>query len=153
LPTPIFDKPIAVNGTKFNVSTYGISKFAQIQHAAELADREAANNVQAFSLCPGLVVTGMTNVSKQNFTQTCKVLPQYGMTQDPCPYTAQQGAAVIASCALKASSSGAWYTRYTGCSDDKPVVEHGFTLSMRHALYERSLQWVTSGDNDNSLIV
>merc|ERR1712050_483039 len=62
LPTPTDLKPIVYNGTAYNASTYGISKFAQIQHAAELADREAANNVQAFSLCPGLVVTGMTNV-------------------------------------------------------------------------------------------
>jgi len=144
LPTPTGLKPIVYNGTKYNASTYGISKFAQIQHAAELAGRESTNGVKAFSVGPGYVVTGMTNVSGVNFTKSCQYLqgPPYNIPEDPCPYTAQQGAAVMVGCALRAMHSGGWYTRYTDCSDDRPVEEHGFTLAMRPELYRRSRQWV-----------
>lgn len=157
LPTPLGLPPIVYNGTKYNGSTYGISKFAQIQHAAELAVREAGYNVQAFSIAPGLVATDMTtNTTKgHNFTAFCQAMqeaPVY-IQQDPCPYTAQEGAAVMVAVALRAATTGRWYTRYTDCSDDKPVAEQGFTQAMRPELYRRSRQWVGLDVSSSSAVL
>jgi len=152
LPPPIFNKSFDINGTKYNASTYGISKFALIEHAAQLAVREGPNSIQAFSVCPGFVVTGMTNTSKRNFTKACQMMNSGPFHQDPCPYTPQQGAAVIAACAMLQPHSGGWYTRYTGCSETQPVM-HGFTMAMQSDLYSRSLQWVSHDTSANTLLV
>lgn len=153
LPTPTDLKPIVYNGTTINASTYGVSKFAQVQHAAELAVRESRNGVKAFSVGPGLVVTAMTNVSGHPpYSEWCKNMEDsLGIHQEVCPYTAQEGAAVNTACALLAAKPGSWYTRYTDCSHDQPVVEQGFTEAMLPEFYRRSQQWV--GLNVSSVLV
>jgi retinol dehydrogenase-13 len=121
-----------------NNTIYGFSKLMMIEHAAELNAREAAAGVTAYSLCPGLVVTGMTKDHPEIF-QMCKL---YGPAfQKPCPYNAQQGAAVIAYAALGDLKPGLWYERRAGCSASS-ITPHGFTDAMRPDLYIRSQKMV-----------
>jgi len=136
-------------------SNYGISKFFLIQHAKYLAAIEPT--VEAFSICPGLVATNMSVNGTQSTKLFCElaklpVLPPGGKIwrQSACPYSPQQGAAVIDFCALfpmafpgisSPLKSGEWYTRYSGCKAGD-VVMNGFTDAMRPELYSRSLKLV-----------
>jgi NAD(P)-dependent dehydrogenase (short-subunit alcohol dehydrogenase family) len=126
---------------------YGVSKFMQIMHAQELAVRESSNGVTAFSLCPGYVDTGMTSRGSwwvQELTKKLICIPaEFKLHQAACPYSAQQGAAVLAYAGLEAPSetSGAWYTRYSGCHPGT-IMMNGFTAAMRPELYNKSLKWV-----------
>jgi NAD(P)-dependent dehydrogenase (short-subunit alcohol dehydrogenase family) len=144
-------KPFIRNGTETNVSTYGISKFARIQHAAVLAVREAANGMKAFSTCPGYAISGMTNTTPSDYKRVCNFIEAL-WSQDICPYTTEEGAAVNVACALHAEDSGKWHTRYKGCSDSKPVMEHGFTVGMQKEFYDRSLHWVGHSASDVSVV-
>lgn len=76
-----------------------------------------------------------------NYTQAC-IDYKWHEVQDPCPYTVEQGAAVIAVGMFTATQAGGWYTRYNDCSTALPVATHGFTPAMQPELYEKSLQWV-----------
>lgn len=118
---------------------YGVSKMLMIEHAAELAKREVLNGIGAFSIGPGFTETAMTH----GFDWACMLyeLPGPWMHQWPCPYTTGQGAAVIIHAALRATHSGAWYTRYTGCKESR-VTMSGFTEKMQPLLYNHSLAWV-----------
>lgn len=127
-------------------SLYGFSKLLMIEHAAQLAENEKQHGIKAFSLCPGFVATNMTN---HGMSQIAMCVFMWGMhlfgksvKQSTCPYTAQQGAAVIAFTALDDDArSGGFFTRYSGCQE--AIVEpHGFAVAMRPELYERSLQLV-----------
>jgi len=123
--------------TTLNNTNYGFSKLMMIEHAAELNAREAAAGVTAYSLCPGLVVTGMTKDHPEIF-QTCVAYPDF---QKPCPYNAQQGAAVIAYATLGDLKPGLWYERRAGCSASS-IAPSGFTDAMRPELYIRSQKMV-----------
>lgn len=68
-------------------SNYGLSKYLMVFHAAEIALREAANGVTAFSLHPGVVDT---DIVEQIGDIT--VAEAWCAGQKPCPRTAEQGA-------------------------------------------------------------
>ena len=148
IPPPLIGTPVYSNLTHRarNASTYGISKFAQIQHVTELTSCEAKlqSGVQAFSVAPGLVSTGMTNRTSTNVTQFCQQIAAFGMDQAVCLYSAQQGAAVMIATTLSADSadSGGWFTRHTNCFTRRAVHERGFTTDMHAKLYDRSMHWV-----------
>lgn len=130
-----------------NSSSYGIAKFLNIQHAAELAMREREVGVEAFSLTPGFALTSMTSgfdPSDPKARAFCEqqIHPDASLPPNPCPFSAAQGAAAIAMCAAgkDALASGAYYSRTWACQR-RPVVMQGFTEEMQHELYERSLHW------------
>lgn len=131
--------------------TYGVSKMANIQHAAGLAQRET--KVQAFSVCPGLVSTGLTD-KDANWTMECQMMvDMFDVHQGQyCPYTALQGAAVLATSAFAATQNGQWYQRYENCSNTRPVQEHGFTPDLVNAFYENTLKLVGLSGEDSILV-
>jgi len=116
-----------------NLSSGMVAIFLKIQHAAELARREAPNDIQAFSFEPGLAKTPLT--AKSNFTQICAYV-----TQKPCPYTADQAVSVALFVALHKARSGGFFSRTLGCKEGE-VGMNGFTEDMRPELYRRSLEW------------
>mmetsp|Transcript_43771 Transcript_43771/g.81695 ORF Transcript_43771/g.81695 Transcript_43771/m.81695 type:complete len:357 (-) Transcript_43771:93-1163(-) len=131
---------------KQNASNYGVAKFLQIQHAAELAQREGNHGVEACSLTPGFVLTSLTE--KIDFDSpwvkaVCEqqVQPDPKLPRNSCPFSAEQGAAVIAHCATGDIRNGAYYSRDWAC-EERQVVTHGFTQATRAELYEKSLTWV-----------
>jgi len=142
-------------------TNYGVAKTMQIMHAQELAARESVNGVTAFSICPGYVNTSMTAPGGASGLEiavvtkiSCLAFKVAG--QAACPYSPEQGAAVLAYAGLRAEAkySGEWYTRYTGCQPDK-VATNGFSSDMRPELYAKSLEWVglkQSGGNGNLVI-
>ena len=93
-------------------STYGLSKFAQVVHAKQLAEREPS--LLAFSVNPGLVSRGSTMVSKgvpaATEAEWCRWNDE--LYAHACPYTASQGAATLVylatgdAVALAASNGG-----------------------------------------------
>lgn len=150
LPPPsVPDKNVTIHyadgGTEVRpVELYGFTKFLLMEHAVELGRREAlgAYNVQAFSLTPGWVNTSLTRNIKMNST----VARRKCAAQSPCacPFTPDEGAAIVAFAALRANQSGAYYSRLRDCQTDS-IVSHGFNASMGPELYERSLQWARLG--------
>mmetsp|Transcript_50127 Transcript_50127/g.119314 ORF Transcript_50127/g.119314 Transcript_50127/m.119314 type:complete len:377 (-) Transcript_50127:42-1172(-) len=133
----------AVNASS---SSYGIAKFANIQHAAALAQREAKAGIKAFSLTPGFAMTGMTghiDPSDPTIRAFCKqqVKPDPSIPSNPCPFSAAQGAASIAQAVVGNSQSGAYLSRTWACME-RPVVMQGFTEVMQEEFYERSLRLV-----------
>jgi len=77
------------------ISNYGLSKYLLVFHAAELAKREAANGVTAFSLHPGVVDTDMVGPVPGFLPQLwCDAeMASLQRRQTPCPRTAEMGAA------------------------------------------------------------
>jgi len=148
LPPPVVPRrPVTVHdrtgATTVNASSYGVAKFLQTQHAAELALREQHSGVQAFSLTPGFALTSMTSHFDPNVVKNiCRKQehPKPELPVNPCPFTAEQGAAVVAHCAVGNATNGAYFSRPLAC-EESPVVSHGMTASTRHELYERSLRW------------
>lgn len=135
----LFPPPVIVDkGIRPHPSYYGFSKWAMIQHAAELAKREADNGIMAFAIMPGYVLTPQVQRSPKNYTKICEEIM---ITQHLCPYTSEQGAAVIAYCAFHANISGALFDRVSTCGE-VPGDSHGFKASMRPEFYRRSLEWV-----------
>ena len=125
LPPPVIQQQ--------NLSSAVVAIFLKIQHAAELARREAPNGIQAFSFEPGFARTPLT--SKSDFTEICTHIPQ-----KPCPYTADQAVSVALFCALHEARSGGYFSRTLGCKEGT-VGMNGFTEDMRPELYRRSLEW------------
>jgi len=125
LPPPVIQQQ--------NLSSAMVAIFLKIQHAAELARREAPNGIQAFSFEPGFAQTPLT--AKSNFTEICG-----HMTQKPCPYTADQAVSVALFCALHKARSGGYFSRTLGCKEAE-VGMNGFTEDMQPELYRRSLEW------------
>merc|ERR1711939_533460 len=75
-------------------SSYGVAKFAQIQHAAALAKREAGTGVLAISLTPGFGLTRMTKtMDPKEEALICADQASLGYA---CPFSPEQDAAVIA---------------------------------------------------------
>jgi len=150
LPPPVVsNKPVTIHsrsGTyQQNASNYGVAKFLQIQHAAELARRESSNGVEASSLTPGFALTSFTekvDIHSPFVKAVCQqqVHPLPDLPANSCPFSADEGAAVIAHCAVGNIRSGAYYSRTFACAEH-PVTMHGFTESMQAELYEKSLAW------------
>mmetsp|Transcript_4932 Transcript_4932/g.14373 ORF Transcript_4932/g.14373 Transcript_4932/m.14373 type:complete len:366 (-) Transcript_4932:142-1239(-) len=151
LPPPsVPRRPVTVHfrsgAAVVNSSSYGIAKFLQTQHAAALARSQADHGVQAFSITPGFALTSMTSGFDPNSTSArvfCEqqVHPDPSLPTQACPFSAEQGAAVIAFCAAGAAKSGAYYSRGFAC-EERPVVNHGMTDQMQDELYVKSLEWV-----------
>lgn len=149
LPPPVVPvKPVTVHyrqGARVvNSSTYGIPKFLNIQHAAALARRE--QGIEAFSLTPGFALTGMTSAdpTSPQVRAFCEgqIHPDPSLPPNPCPFSAAQGAAVIAFCASgQAAHSGGYYSRTWAC-EERPVEMHSFSEAMQLELYERSRAWL-----------
>mmetsp|Transcript_15310 Transcript_15310/g.30102 ORF Transcript_15310/g.30102 Transcript_15310/m.30102 type:complete len:350 (+) Transcript_15310:70-1119(+) len=142
IPPPVMTKP--------NTSLYGFSKLMMIEHAAELSAREAKSGVSAYSLCPGLVVTDMTQANPDIFKMCNSSLSSW--IQKPCPYNPQQGAAVITYTALGDALPGLWYQRRFGCKAGT-VERSGFTDAMRSELYSRSQKMVGVQSSQSAEIV
>lgn len=151
LPPPVVPKKKVTvhyrSGVKeVDSSSYGIAKFLNVQHAAALAQREKDNGVEAFSLTPGFALTSMTKgfdptSPKAKVFCEQQVHPDPSLPANPCPFSAEQGAAVIAFCATGEARSGAYYSRTFACEERSPV-QQGFTPEMQLELYSRSLAWV-----------
>lgn len=152
LPPPVVAKrPVTVHFKDYtavvNASSYGVAKFALIQHAAALARLEAGSGVEAYSVTPGLVLTDMTgdiDPSGPRWKRTCEAQahPDESMPVNPCPYSASQGAAVVAVCAAQGGLvSGGYHSRPWACQR-RPVEMQGFTEDMAIDFYHKSSAWV-----------
>lgn len=125
LPPPVLSEK--------NLSNAAIAIFLKIQHAADLARREASAGIEAFSFEPGMALTPLT--AKVNYTEMCT-----HMHQDPCPYTADEAVSVALYCALYKIRSGGYFSRSNGCREAE-VGMNGFTEAMQPELYQRSVEW------------
>eukprot|EP00405_Crypthecodinium_cohnii_P018862 CAMPEP_0206464826 /NCGR_PEP_ID=MMETSP0324_2-20121206/27449_1 /ASSEMBLY_ACC=CAM_ASM_000836 /TAXON_ID=2866 /ORGANISM="Crypthecodinium cohnii, Strain Seligo" /LENGTH=381 /DNA_ID=CAMNT_0053937535 /DNA_START=35 /DNA_END=1180 /DNA_ORIENTATION=- len=173
LPPPVVpERPVVVHyesgPVTVNASSYGISKFAMIQHARALARREDESKVKAYSLTPGFVATSMTSgfdPSSPFAKLVCKgqVHPDPSIPANPCPFSADQGAAMIVDLATGADSdatNGAYFSRTWACQQ-RPIIEQGFTDKMLGEFYDRALSWVqradgsaaTAADDDDQAVV
>lgn len=127
-----------------NSTSCGVAKFLNVQHAKMLAQREAGAGVEAFSITPGMALTGMTAGGfGPGMRQACEaqIHPDPSLPPNPCPFSADQAAAVIAfGLSGRAGPSGAYLSRTWAC-EARATADHGLTESMRMELYERSLQW------------
>jgi len=157
LPPPMVPVKNVTVHTKSGVvtqrsSSYGIAKFLNIQHAAAVARREERAGVQAFSLTPGFALTSMTqhyDPSDPKMQSICaqQVAPDPSLPRNPCPFSAEQGAAVIAYLATgQGLTSGAYFSRTWAC-EQRPVVMQGFSEESVLELYKRSLQWAGIGES------
>lgn len=117
------------------IELYGFTKMLSIEHVLELSRREGPT-VKAFSLTPGWVNDTLgvyKGINPIAVKEKCNL-----QRPDPCPYKAEQGAAITVFCALRSTVSGGYYSRIKHCSED--VVEsNGFRDSMGPELYNRSL--------------
>lgn len=161
LPPPVVpQKEVTVHThsglEKRNSSTYGIAKFLNAQHAAVLAIREAKNGIESCSLTPGFALTGMTRrfVNTSGVEAQCKAQrhPDPSIPTNPCPFSADEGAAVLAYCATGSIRSGAYYSRTYACQE-QPIVMQGFTRAMQLELYEKALGWVKQAKHVDDLVV
>jgi NAD(P)-dependent dehydrogenase (short-subunit alcohol dehydrogenase family) len=123
-----------------SVELYGFTKLLSIEHVLELARREGSN-VKAFSLTPGWVNTSLASpheTSPEQAKEKCKL-----QKPDPCPYSSEEGAAIIAFCALRSTVSGGYYSRIKRCQEDLVETNRsGFREPMGSELYNRSLDLV-----------
>jgi len=151
LPPPVVAKenvtvhyPHNVTGIS-GTSLYGTAKWLLIQHAAELAKREAkpvpakGAGVKAFSVHPGSARTSHHGLPWENI---CNVwypqLPPY-----QCPFTPNQAVSVVGVVALHDGlESGGYYSRVEECGLSE-VAAHGFTQEMGPELYDRTKLWVS----------
>eukprot|EP00434_Breviolum_minutum_P028158 symbB.v1.2.024913.t1/scaffold2391.1/size80316/1 len=153
LPPPVVPQKEVTIHTRLgpvqqNSSTYDIAKFLNAQHAAALATREAEHGIQSCSLTPGFVLTSMTerfmNTSGPTGAEAiCKQQrhPDPSIPENPCPFSSDEGAAVLAFCATGQIRSGAYYSRDFACQE-RPIAMQGFTETMQLELYEKALDWV-----------
>merc|ERR1712232_508143 len=99
--------------------------------------RREGSNVKAFSLTPGWVNDSLgvyPGINPIAVKEKCNL-----QRPDPCPYTAQEGAAITVFCALRSTVSGGYYSRIRGCQEDA-VESNGFQPDMGIELYNRSLR-------------
>lgn len=87
----IVTKPVTGRNTfMIPAANYGVSKYLMVYHAHELAKREAANGVTAYSLHPGVVKTGMMKPVPN------AIAAVWCQGQKPCMFTPQEGGATLA---------------------------------------------------------
>eukprot|EP00929_Paragymnodinium_shiwhaense_P094489 TRINITY_DN55080_c0_g1_i1.p1 TRINITY_DN55080_c0_g1~~TRINITY_DN55080_c0_g1_i1.p1 ORF type:complete len:386 (-),score=86.06 TRINITY_DN55080_c0_g1_i1:236-1333(-) len=161
LPPPVVPKKtVVVHYKNYSANTssssYGIAKFLNIQHAAELAVREKKNNISAVSMTPGFALTSMTggfDPRDPQIKHICEtqVHPDPSIPTNPCPFSAAQGAAAIAYGLTGKARSGAYFSRTWAC-EEVPVAMQGFTEGLRAELYERSRSWALSAPGQEFVV-
>lgn len=133
------------------IELYGVTKSLLIQHAAELARRE--HGIIAYSLTPGWVNTSINHIQPADLNTTMGRRKCYEQRGSPCPFIPEQGAAVIAVCALEyPAPSGAYISRPGACRREAPAP-HGFSDSMGALLYSKSLQWANASMKAMDVVV
>merc|ERR1712039_1135595 len=70
-----------------------------------------------------------------------QVHPEPSLPAQPCPFSATQGAAVIAYVATGDGQNGRYYSRGFAC-EERHVVQHGMSQEVRSQFYTRSQEWV-----------
>lgn len=129
-----------------SVELYGFSKLLSIEYMKQLS-RQEGKHVKAFSLTPGWVNDTLgvyPGINPIAVKEKCGQQKGY-----PCPFTADQGAAITVFCALPcldsrsgcATESGGYYSRIKKCHADA-VEGNGFTDAMGLELYTKSLKLV-----------
>lgn len=120
------------------VEVYGLTKSLLIHHTAELARREPA--ISSFAVTPGWVNTSIIKVVDLNSTIGRRKCAQQKAC--PCPFSPEQGAAVIGVCALESPGpSGSYISRPDECTQGEAVAAHGFRAEMGSELYSMSMRW------------
>eukprot|EP00656_Telonema_subtile_P021237 TRINITY_DN22271_c0_g1_i1.p1 TRINITY_DN22271_c0_g1~~TRINITY_DN22271_c0_g1_i1.p1 ORF type:complete len:221 (-),score=25.03 TRINITY_DN22271_c0_g1_i1:16-678(-) len=100
---------------------YGVTKSLMIQHAAELARRE--QDLTAYAITPGWVNTSIISVVDLNSTVGRRKCAE--QADSPCPYTPEQGSAVIGVCALEnPGPSGSYISRPDRCTTGAVSYTH-----------------------------
>lgn len=142
--------PISPNGCNkmgTPASNYGLTKFSQVAHAAELDARElaAGSGVRAFSLHPGFVATPMTaDIAPATAAAWCAPLPyKVGI----CPIRADEGAATqtylaSADAAELMSAGGQYFVR---CKPSRMATYGEWTWGKNasaSAYYNASRAWL-----------
>lgn len=135
--------PKGTNTFAIPASNYGVSKYLQIFHAAELARREKANGITAFSLHPGVVGTSMmAPVPKLTAKLWCE-------GQSPCPFTPAEGGATPAYIASAPAAHLQPGKYYVDCTATNGVIEARVSRTSKAQsdayasdLYEKTLAWV-----------
>lgn len=137
-------------------SNYGLTKFLQVFHAAELAKREhkranasgpGVNAVLAFSLHPGFVLTPMTrsSIPPAVVKEWCKGSPR------PCPMGAAAGAATPTFLAVAdrdgiAANNGLFFTWCGPATSVKDTMVKASGASAvetyQSLMYDLALSWV-----------
>lgn len=128
-------------------SNYGLGKFLQVFHAAELARREPG--VQAFSLHPGFVATGITHdLPPQVVRAWCKGSPK------PCPLPPEMGAATAVFLAtapahVLAPHDGAYFQQCAPATSvvDKMAAATSAEAVQRYqaAVFAMTMNWTGAG--------
>lgn len=120
------------------IEVYGVTKSLLVQHAAELARREP--RIKAYSVTPGWVNTSIIKAVDLNSTVGRRKCAEQALC--PCPFTPEEGAAVIAVCALDINPgpSGSYISRPDAC-ESEGYASHGFTEALGPVLYAKSLSW------------
>lgn len=146
-------------GLGLDFSNYGISKYLQVFHAAELARREP--EITAYSVMPGVIATEMTDAA------WVKV---YCIGKSHCPMTIEEGAAV----STYAATAGTGFhpaPQWDKVKNGDYIVECHSAPSVRTAmrmlptkrekgaikygeeLYELSKQWSWNFKSNSTLMV
>lgn len=119
-------------------TNYGVTKYMQVFHAAELARRESI--VSAYSLMPGLVESGMTDWWAK---QACHGLKN-------CPLTAEEGAATSAYIATTSidelrGDNGKYFLECEPSTSVRSIMMDGAgeaaTLQYQKQFYDLCLKW------------
>ena len=142
LPPPVRDT--SHNNTEgAPTSNYGLTKFLQIYHSAELAvlSPPPPYTLRSFSMEPGFVDTPMTRqLSPATRKRWCSFQPH-------CPLTAEEGAATLAfmvlapDAALPAADDGAYFAK---CEKATPP---SWDAASQKQLFALSANWTTSASN------
>jgi NAD(P)-dependent dehydrogenase (short-subunit alcohol dehydrogenase family) len=135
LPPPVRDT--SHNNTEgAPTSNYGLTKFLQIYHSAELAARAANYTaLRSFSMEPGFVDTPMTRqLSPATRKRWCSFQPH-------CPLTAEEGASTLAfmvlapDAVLPAADDGAYFAK---CEKATPP---SWDAASQKQLFDLSANW------------
>merc|ERR1712232_232847 len=112
--------------------------------------RREGSNVKAFSLTWGWVNDSLgvyPGINPIAVKEKCNL-----QRPDPCPYTAEEGAAITVFCALRSTVSGGYYSRIRRCQEDA-VEGNGFQDQMRVELYNRSLHLAKVPPDSETLVI
>jgi len=142
--------PNGCNQAGTPVSNYGLTKFSQVAHAAELDAREAAagSGVRAFSLHPGFVATPMTeDIAPATAKAWCAPLPYKAGV---CPIPVQAGAATqtFLASAMPAELAAGAGQYYVQCKPTPKATYDGWTWGANAsaaAYFDASRGWLGLG--------
>lgn len=121
-----------------NIEVYGLTKSLSIRHIQELARREPS--ITTYAVTPGWVNTSIIKVVDLNSTVGRRKCAEQSAC--PCPFSPEQGVAVIGVCLLEnPGPSGSYISRPDECTPGEAVVAHGWVDGLGAALYAKSLSW------------